>query len=68
MTGVTDIKRANGKTRKVLTAHNIDDFKAEGGSLYVSRNEGGGDFTSLEMSFKTTNIILKHTLILHLTG
>ncbi len=53
---MSDIKRLDSKTRKMLTMEKMHHPKADVDRLYLPRSEGGRGLVQLELTFKTTTI------------
>ena len=60
---LSDIKKMDIKIRKLLTCHRMHHLKADVERLYVPRSEGGRGLMRLEMSFKTTTILLYYNIV-----
>ena len=53
---LSEIKKLDIKTRKLLTLGKMHQSKADVDRLYLPRVRGGRDFTQLELSYNTTTI------------
>ena len=59
---MSEIKRMDTKTRKLLTMHNMHHPKADKDRIYLPRCDGGRGLIQLELAFKTTTISLSRYL------